>query len=469
MSSEEFSYSRSGLIGSSGGFVQESSGYSSSGFASRGLSRDQAAVNSITRDLLNTSTISISGGGSAGFDSNAFSAIEQAILKANNPIEVQEAEELTVAGFSGRWINKEEVNRWRGDIAITQYLINEDSNPEVIRKKTQQQLLYEQEVAIRYLRPPTPPPPGEIVIKQEANIPTPPAPPLVIRQVPPRPDTPQPLVVREAPPKPPASVGQKLITISGKRLPPPPRKVIIERLAPLPSKPQAIMVERWLPYSERKRRVIFQKNQVPDPIIQKPRNVVVQWEAPEVQIKTIYKDLGVIRADPNDYVSRYGVSLLSYLQFPEHVRAFNLRAPSGWQFAHDFTYASLLELEGDVSALNLINLDEHGLSEYRAWLAKFLGGGSSSASSVVSNFSISIGAMLEAVLSELFSSVDTSGDARIATGEAQGVLLKLNQRLGRSYTVDDAVSFMRSLDTNRDGFVDFREFKSGLLASFGAQ
>jgi len=146
-----------------------------------------------------------------------------------------------------------------------------------------------------------------------------------------------------------------------------------------------------------------------------------------------------------------------------------LRAPSGWQFAHDFTYASLLELEGDVSALNLINLDEHGLSEYRAWLAKFLGGGSSSASSVVSNFSISIGAMLEAVLSELFSSVDTSGDARIATGEAQGVLLKLNQRLGRSYTVDDAVSFMRSLDTNRDGFVDFREFKSGLLASFGAQ
>ena len=94
------------------------------------------------------------------------------------------------------------------------------------------------------------------------------------------------------------------------------------------------------------------------------------------------------------------------------------------------------------------------------------GGGSSSASA---SFSISIGAMLEAVLSELFSSVDTSGDARIATGEAQGVLLKLNQRLGRSYTVDDAVSFMRSLDTNRDGFVDFREFKSGLLASFGAQ
>jgi hypothetical protein len=488
--SYSFTSGSGGLVGSAGGVsVVESSSVSGGssgavilesvggGAVNYGFSSGtQAVTSSIAADLLNISSVSASGGsvsiggGSAiiggGFESSAFSALEQAIYQANNPIEVQEAEELTVVGHSGRWINKQEILKWRGEIPITQYIINEDSNPEVIRKKTQQQLLYEQEVAIRYLRPPTPPPPGEIVIKQEANIPTPPAPPLVIRQVPPRPDTPQPLIVREAPPKPPASVGQKLITISGKRLPPAPRKVVIERLAPLPSKPQAIMVERWLPYAERKRRVIFQKNQVPDPIIQKPRNVVVQWEAPEVQIKTIYKDLGVIRADPNDYVSRYGVALLSYLQFPEFVRAFNLRAPSGFQFAHDFTYASLLELEGDVSALNLINLDEHGLGEYRAWLAKFLGGGNVSAPP---SFSISIGAMLEAVLSELFSSVDTSGDARIAVNEAQSVLLKLNQRLGRSYSNDDAVSFMRTLDKNGDGFVDFREFKSGLLASFGAQ
>jgi hypothetical protein len=427
-------------------------------------------VSSIANDLLNTTLIGSSGGfggqvsSVSAVNSGFLSALEEAILKANNPIEVEEAEELTVAGYSGRWINKQEIQRWKGEIPITQYIINEDSNPEVIRKKTQQQLLYEQEVAIRYLRPPTPPPPGEIVIKQEANIPTPPAPPLVIRQVPPRPETPAPLIVREAPPKPPASVGQKLITISGKRLPPPPRKVVIERLAPLPSKPQAIMVERWLPYAERKRRVIFQKNQVPDPIIQKPKNVIVQWEAPDVQIKTIFKDLGVIRADPNDYVSRYGVSLLSYLQFPEVVKAFNLRAPSGATFAHDFTYASLLDLEGDIDALNLINLDEHGLGEYRAWLAKYLGG--SKAQQV---FTISIGDMLNAVLAELFKQVDTSGDARIQVGEAQGVLVKLNQRLGRSYTAGDAESFISALDTNRDGTVSFSEFKSGLLASFGAQ
>ena len=95
-----------------------------------------------------------------------------------------------------------------------------------------------------------PPAPGEIVIHQEPDLVAGAAPPLIIRQQPPRPDTPEPLVIREAPPEPPAPLGVKKITISGKQLPPPPRKVIIERLAPLPAKPQNVIIERWLPYSQ---------------------------------------------------------------------------------------------------------------------------------------------------------------------------------------------------------------------------
>ena len=87
--------------------------------------------------------------------------------------------------------------------------------------------------------------------------------------------------MREAPPQPPAPVGRKLITISGRRLPPPPRKVIIERMAPLPTKPQSVLVERWLPYQETKRRIIY-KGAPSDPVCVKPRNVVIQWEAPNV-------------------------------------------------------------------------------------------------------------------------------------------------------------------------------------------
>lgn len=53
-------------------------------------------------------------------------------------------------------------------------------------------------------------------------------------------------------------------------------------LAPLPSKPQAVLIERWLPYSQAKRRVIFQRSNERDPVIVKPRNVIIQWEAPQV-------------------------------------------------------------------------------------------------------------------------------------------------------------------------------------------
>ena len=44
---------------------------------------------------------------------NGFSsAVEEAILKSNNPLEVEEAEELTVVGQTGKWINKQEILKW---------------------------------------------------------------------------------------------------------------------------------------------------------------------------------------------------------------------------------------------------------------------------------------------------------------------------------------------------------------------
>jgi hypothetical protein len=61
----------------------------------------------------------------------------------------------------------------------------------------------------------------------------------------PTPITPETLVVREHPPTPPPSFPAKIITIQGRTHEPPPRKVIIEKLAPLPAKPQSIIIERW--------------------------------------------------------------------------------------------------------------------------------------------------------------------------------------------------------------------------------
>jgi hypothetical protein len=58
-----------------------------------------------------------------------------AILRSINPIEIGETEEITVLGQKGIWSNKQEINLWKGDIHISEYIIHEDENPEIITKK----------------------------------------------------------------------------------------------------------------------------------------------------------------------------------------------------------------------------------------------------------------------------------------------------------------------------------------------
>lgn len=300
--------------------------------------------------------------------SYVLSEVEAAILRSTVPIDVIETEEITVNGEKGIWANKSEITNWRGVLPLSQYAINDDPNPEIVRKRSDQKILYQQEVAIRYLKPPTPPPPGEILIQQEVNIMEPPAPPLVIRQQPPRPVTPPPLIVREVPPQPPPTIGRKIITISGKKMPPPPRKVIIERLPPLPSKPQSVIIERWLPYRPIKRKVIFQRaneNKTPAVVV-KPRNIIIQWEAPTVTVKKEFKDLGIVRANPVEYIQRYGTSLKRSIELPNFVK--EIKPPEGLILAADSNSPLMYELEGDLHALTLVDLEREGLVEYKNFL-----------------------------------------------------------------------------------------------------
>ena len=194
---------------------------------------------------------------------------------------------LEVFGMRGIWANKHESDAWRGSLPLTAYALNTDPEPELVRKQLSQKhnITQTQQVHVRYLRPETPPTPGPIIIRQEASVRASPAPPLVLRQRPPASPRPpiDPIVIREAPPTPPAPVPAKVIRVPGKRLPPAPRKVILERLPPLPARPPAVLVERWLPYEPVKRRVVFEKAEaLPEP--EPTKNVIVQWEPPEVHV-----------------------------------------------------------------------------------------------------------------------------------------------------------------------------------------
>ena len=386
--------------------------------------------------------------GRSGALSQYTSEIEAAILRSTSPININESEEITFQGNRGIWANRAEVVGWKGVLPIEKYQINEDPNPEVITKRIKQQLEYVQELAIRYLRPPTPPAPGEIIITQEPNTVTPPAPPLIIRQQPPRPATPEPLVIREAPPQPPTPVGRKLITISGKRLPPAPRKVVIERLAPLPSKPQAVIIERWLPYSQSKRRVIFQKSNNVDPVIVKPRNVIVQWEGPQVVIKKDYKYLGVVKANPAEYVSRFGASLKTTRDMPQFV--LDIKTPEGLVLAADYKYSSFYELEGDVSALKLIDLDKEGLGDYKAYLQR-INGGSFDGGSIAN------------ILEDIYRNVSVSQNGRINLAEAERLLIRFSGRLGKQE--NEVRAFFRKFDVAGDNSFDLDELKRTVITN----
>ena len=138
-----------------------------------------------------------------------------------------------------------------------------------------------------------------------------------------------------------------------------------------------------MPYSEVKRRVIFQKSQVPDPVVVKPRNVIVQWEAPPIQVKKEFKYLGIIRANPAEYVARYGPSLKTSSELPDFV--LDIKPPSGVILAADYKPSSVPELEGDLHALNLIDLEKEGLAEYRSQLLRLSNSSQSRNSNVYDN------------------------------------------------------------------------------------
>ncbi|CAF1139545.1 unnamed protein product [Rotaria sp. Silwood1] len=86
-------------------------------------------------------------------------------------------------------------------LPLDQYKINYDPNPIVIRKQIPVEIpTVRQQVIVRYLRPPTPPSPGPLIIKEVREPQAAAAPPIIIRTRAPREKTPPPIVIREAPP-----------------------------------------------------------------------------------------------------------------------------------------------------------------------------------------------------------------------------------------------------------------------------
>ena len=119
------------------------------------------------------------------------SEIEKEIINSLKPIPANETEEATALGYRGVLLNKKEIENWNGP-PLNQYKFSEEE-PVTIFKPNSTTHEYIQNVIVRYLKPPTPPPPGDLVIRSEVVSPQ--APPQIIRQIPSRAPTPEPIIM----------------------------------------------------------------------------------------------------------------------------------------------------------------------------------------------------------------------------------------------------------------------------------
>ncbi|CAF3369542.1 unnamed protein product [Rotaria sp. Silwood2] len=228
-----------------------------------------------------------------------------------------------------------ETRRWIDDTAIDTYSPKEtnyylgklgpnlyiDPNPKIVRQEgNSSPVILEQRVFLRYLQPPTVPPPGPLIIKEVRPRQPSPSPPLVIREhAPPLPSLP-PLILRERPPTPPKHIPSETIIRTLPALPVPPRSVIIERFPPPPEKPRDIIIERWIPYEHQPERRTIVEHAPSAKQYPQPSNTTIIYSATETRIVRKYQELGVTPENPACYRARYGSSLLDPVTLVQEAR-----------------------------------------------------------------------------------------------------------------------------------------------------
>ena len=80
--------------------------------------------------------------------------------------------------------------------------------------------------------------------------------------------------------------------------------------------------------------------------------MIIEWDSPNVALNRQFINLGVSYADPNQYMSKYGPSLVDSSAIPQI--ALSIRPENGLRLASE-NISTPIQLIGDVAALKLIN------------------------------------------------------------------------------------------------------------------
>ncbi len=96
------------------------------------------------------------------------------------------------------------------------------------------------------------------------------------------------------------------------------------------------------------------------------RNTIIQWSNSAPIIKKNIQYLGVVRADPYEYASKYGATLKRTQELPSYVSELD-NNNSYQKYVSD--QGRPYQLEGDIEALKLVDLEKEGLSMYRHYVS----------------------------------------------------------------------------------------------------
>jgi hypothetical protein len=255
----------------------------------------------------------------------------------------------------------------------------------------------------------------------------------------------------------------------------PPRRVIIERLPQIPPNPQSVIIERWLPYKQQVRRVILDKSTTDteedeegeggvnrssdelsgDSTEQQLKNLIIQWEDPSIVIKRQIKDIGVVRTNPNDYIRIHGDSLKRAEDIPQYLR--ELRSTiSPLPIAADLTekQRNLPQLEGDIKALSLVNLEEEGLADYSTIVEQF------SKTKKQNEDTNDTKSRIETLISD---NKNKCVEGKLVRNDAETMIeevLKIHQILN-----DDKVKHLNALNSiiDQNGLIEFDDLKNRII------
>lgn len=140
----------------------------------------------------------------------------------------------------------------------------------------------------------------------------------------------------------------------------------IEKLIEYSYKPIDVILGGCLKLNKVTSKIILNpKPEDPEP--PRPKNLIIEWEKMRCVVKERITDLGVEKCDPKDYIEKFGPDLIQPEEMPDIANKAAVVAVEkhGKKLAAQNSGKYFNELEGDLHALTLIDLDKEGLSEYK--------------------------------------------------------------------------------------------------------